>query len=78
MNWGPSAQQEPGSWIDLLLGPLGLLIGALLTVWAFATGKVISRREFDAMVEDRDHWRSLALGDRSIAREAVHVVKETV
>lgn len=79
MGWlMAQAEADPASWIDLLLGPLGLLVFLLITVWAFATRRVISRGSYDEIVRDRDHWRQVALDGLTIAQKGVEVVKEKV
>lgn len=73
--WGLVAQADPESWIDLL-DRGGLVVGLILALWAFTTRRVITRGTYDEMKEDRDHWRSLALGGKHITETAVEVVKE--
>lgn len=75
--WGLVAQAapEPESWIDLL-DRGGLVAGLILALWAFMTRRIITRGTFEEMKEDRDQWRSLALGGKHIAEKAVDVVKE--
>lgn len=69
------AQLETESWIDLLLGPAGLLVGLILTVWAFATRRVIARGIYEEMRDDRDRWRQIALTGLNISEQAVDIVR---
>lgn len=75
MNWGLLAQQDPGSWIDLL-DRGGLVIGLILALWGFTTRRVISRGTYDEVREERDHWRSVALHALGLGEKAVDVAKE--
>lgn len=72
------AAPEPGSWIALLLGPVGLLVGLIAAVWAFGTRRVISRGTYDEMVRDRDRWRDMALGLLPVGEKVADAVEETV
>lgn len=75
--WAQAPSSTPESWIDLLVGPGGLLVFLLISLWAFATRRVVSRGSYDEMVRDRDHWRKIALEGLTIAQKGVEVVKET-
>lgn len=69
--------------IDELLGPRGLVVGLLVVVWAFFTGKI--RRESDVIDRDKridvlekrlDASERARLAEREGRREAVGVAVE--
>lgn len=77
------AQSDPASWIELLLGPAGLAVFLLITVWAFSTRRVISRgtyeelrSNYEAMTADRDRWQAMAIGLLGPVEEGTKVLRE--
>lgn len=47
----------PGEWV-VNIGASGLLIIVALLVF---TGRLVPRRTYDDMVQDRDYWREIAI-----------------
>ena len=47
-------------------GVVTLLVGLF---WMIATGRVVTRREHDAVKEDRDYWREIAMTGVSAAQK---------
>lgn len=80
MRWGLMSQAvppEPGSWTDLLLGPLGLLVGLILAVWALGTRRVVPRAALEEALAREEHWRSVAFHALGIGEEAIKAVEQT-
>lgn len=47
-------------------GVVTLLVGLF---WMVATGRIVTRREHDAVKEDRDYWREIAMTGVSAAHK---------
>ena len=60
-------------WLDLLLGPVGLLVFVLLTLETGRRGIWVWGREVDAANRERDAWKSEAHAVLEAARERMRV-----
>lgn len=60
-----------------LIGVAGL-IGCVVTIRAFANGRIVSRRELDNYALDRDGWRNMALDLMQKLRKANETVNSAV
>jgi hypothetical protein len=73
---------DTGSWLDLLVGPGGLLVALLVVIVTGMRRRWVFGWQYDAALKDCEEWKSRALRAMGVAERAtdttVAVVKQQV
>jgi hypothetical protein len=57
-------------------GPTGVILLLLIAVFLLGTRRVVTKRNYDEMVEDRDFWRDAYMGLKSTTEQVVDLAAQ--